>query len=111
MLEEKEEELENELKEAGFKWNIIGLSETRRKGEQLEQLQSGHVLYTKGGEVSIGGVGFLVNKNIKDRVIQYEGTSDRVASLTLKVNKKYQLQVIQVYAPTSEHDNEEVEKI
>uniref|UniRef100_A0A3P9KP93 Endonuclease/exonuclease/phosphatase domain-containing protein n=1 Tax=Oryzias latipes TaxID=8090 RepID=A0A3P9KP93_ORYLA len=106
---EKEEELEQEL--TGFKWDIIGLSETRKKGEQLKQLQSGHVLYTKGEDESVGGVGFLVNKNIKDRVIEYEGEGSRVTSLTLKVNSKYQLQVIQVYAPTSSHSDEEVEEL
>ena len=81
------------------------------RGEQLEQLSSGHVLFTKGGEESIGGVGFLVNKNIKDRIVQFEGESSRVASLTLKVNSRYQLQVIQVYAPTSSHSDEEVEDL
>ena len=106
---EKEEELEQEL--IGFKWDIIGLSETRKKGEQLKQLQSGHVLYTIGENESVGGVGFLVNKNIKDRVIEYEGESSRVTSLTLKVNSKYQLQVIQVYAPTSRNNDEEVEEL
>ncbi|XP_065064756.1 craniofacial development protein 2-like [Rhopilema esculentum] len=106
---EKEKELEQEL--IGFKWDIIGLSETRKKGEQLKQLQSGHVLYTIGENESVGGVGFLVNKNIKDRVIEYKGESSRVTSLTLKVNSKYQLQVIQVYAPTSSHNDEEVEEL
>ena len=43
------EELENALSEKRFTWNIISLSETRRKGEYLVQLNSGHVLYTKGG--------------------------------------------------------------
>ena len=46
------EELENEPSETRFKWNIISLSETRRKGEHLVQLNSGHVLYTKVGEKS-----------------------------------------------------------
>ena len=108
--QEKEEELEQEL--LNFKWEIVGLAETRRKGVQLEQLPSGHVLYTRGEEErSIRGVGFLVNKSIKDRVVQYEGESSRVASLTLSVNRRYQLQVIQVYAPTSSHSDEEVEEL
>ena len=42
--------MENELSATRFKWNIIGLSETRMKGEHLVQLNSGHVLYTKGGK-------------------------------------------------------------
>ena len=86
------------------------MSERRRKGEHLVQLNSGHVLYTKGGEKSVGGVGFLVNKNIKDRVVEFRGDSSRVASLTIKINTKYYLQVVQVYAPTSTHEDEEVEE-
>eukprot|EP00795_Rhopilema_esculentum_P008762 gene8762-biopygen9749 len=62
-------------------------------------------------EQELIGVGFLVNKNIEDRVIEYEGESSRVTSLTLKVDSKYQLQVIQVYAPTSSHNDEEVEEL
>ena len=42
------EELENELSETRYKSNIIGLSETRRKGEHLVQLNTRYVLYTKG---------------------------------------------------------------
>ena len=74
------------------------------------QLNSGHVLYTKGGEKSIGGVGFLVNKDIKDRVVEFRGDSSRVASLTIKINTKYYLQVVQVHVPTSTHEDEEVEE-
>eukprot|EP00795_Rhopilema_esculentum_P010855 gene10855-biopygen13293 len=67
-------------------------------------------LNQRGGNESVGGVGFLVNKNIKDRVIEYEGESSRVTSLTLKVNSKYQLQVIQVYDEEVEELFEEIGK-
>ena len=84
--------------------NTIGLSETRRKGAHLVRLNSGHVIYTKGGgEKSVGGVGFLVNKNIEDRVVEFRGDHSRVASPTIKINTKYYLQVVQVYAPTVDH--------
>jgi len=36
--------LEHELEQARFKWDLIGLAEARRKGEQMEKLKSGHVL-------------------------------------------------------------------
>ena len=68
-------------------------------------------VYTKVGDELIGGVGFLVNKNIKDRVVQCEGENSRVASLALKVNSNYQLQALQVYAPTSNCSGEEVEEM
>ena len=60
---------------------------------------------------SIGGFSFLVHKKLKDRVLEYEGAGNRVASLTLKINSKYQLQVVQVYSATSSHDDEEVEEL
>ena len=86
------------------------LVRNEKKEEHLVQLNSGHVLYTKGREKSIGGVGFLVNKNIKDRVVEFTGDSSRVASITIKINVKYYIQVVQVYAPTLTHEDEEVEK-
>lgn len=64
------------------------------------------MLYTRGGEKSIEGVGFLVNKSTEGLVVQYERKSSRVALLTMKINSKCQLQVVQVYAPTSSHDDE-----
>ena len=62
----------------------------------MVQLNSGHVLYTKGREKSVGGDKFLVNKNIKD-IVDFRGDNSRVASLTIKINTKYYLQVVQVY--------------
>lgn len=40
----------------------------------------------------VGGVGFLVNKNIKNKVIQHVAESNRVISLTLEINNQYKLQ-------------------
>jgi len=108
--DDRETELLHELKETKIKWHIIGLAETRRKGEQLVNTEDGHILYTIGGDTSQRGVGFLVHRNIKNKIMKYEGLNDRVASLTMKINSKYQLQIIQVYAPTTSHDDEEVEE-
>ena len=49
-------------------------------------------------------------RSIKDRVVEFRGDSSRVASHTIKINTKYYLQVVQVYAPTSTHEDEEVEE-
>ena len=84
------------------------MSETGRKGEHLVQLYGGHVLYTKGGEKSVGAVGCLVN-NIKDREVEFRGDSSRMISLAIKINTNYYLQVVQVSAPISAHEDEEVE--
>ncbi|XP_046856000.1 craniofacial development protein 2-like [Xenia sp. Carnegie-2017] len=103
--DEKLLELMQELNETKMKWHIIGLAETRRKGE-LTQIEGGHLLYTKGGDVSMKGVGFLIHQST-----DFEGRSDRAASITVKINSRYSLQVIQIYAPTSSHDDVEVEEL
>ena len=41
---------------------------------------------------------------------EFTGNRSRVASPTIKINTKYYLQVAQVYAPTSTHEDEEVEE-
>lgn len=66
---EKLEELEHDLKETKMKCDIIGFTETWCKGEQLVQLNSGHVLNTIGGEKSVG---FRLHKKIKDSIIEYD---------------------------------------
>ena len=71
-------ELEEELK--SIKWNIIGLAETRRRGEKIQKLESGNVLYTVGSDLkSQAGVGFLVHKEIAKNVIEFKSASERVA--------------------------------
>ena len=47
---------------------------------------------------------------MKDGVVEFRGDSSRVAPLTIKINTKYYLQVVQVYAPTSTHEDEEVDE-
>ena len=56
----------------------------------------GHLLYNMGGDVSMRG--------------QFEGLSDRAASITVNINSRYSLQVIQMYAPTNSHEDWEVEE-
>lgn len=103
-------ELEEEL--STIKWHIIGLAEVRRHGENLEHLQSGNLLYTRGKEnVSQSGVGFLIHKEIAKNVTEFKSTSDRVAMIVLKLNSRYSMKIVQVYMPTSTHPDEEIEEV
>ena len=102
-LEELIYELDN------YKWNIIGLSEVRRNlyGEIISD--SGHKLYYSGQqERHLHGVGFLVNKNTVNSVIGCEFISSRLMTIRLKA-KPFNITLIQIYAPTSDYDDEEVE--
>ncbi|PIK42832.1 hypothetical protein BSL78_20302 [Apostichopus japonicus] len=106
-----EEDLEALLDEiVNIKWHIIGLAETRRPGNLIKTPQGGHTLFTTSATSrSCNGVGFLVHKDIAQNISEYKEISDRIATLKLQINKKHTLRVIQVYAPTSSHDEIEVE--
>ncbi|XP_028167508.1 craniofacial development protein 2-like [Ostrinia furnacalis] len=101
-------ELEEEL--SRLRWDIVGLCEVRREGEDTIILKSGNLLYFReGDQQSQGGVGFIVHKSLVNNVVQIESVSARVAYLILRITKRYSLKVIQVYAPTTEHPDDEVE--
>ena len=55
------------------------------------------------------GLALLINKNFTDYVENFEKHSDRIISCKIKLHGKTSLQIIQVYAPTCDHDNETIE--
>ena len=55
------------------------------------------------------GVGFLAHKSIRDNIIKFKSTSDRVTSLTKNINQRCRRQIIQVYSHTKGYEDEEVE--
>ena len=76
------------------------------------ELPSGHTFYFKGTENGKPtGVGFIINKDLKSWITEIEGTSDRIARVVITINKRYSMEIIQVYAPTTSHPEEEVEDL
>ena len=61
-------ELDEELRETRLVWDVIGISEERRPEECFTTLQSGHLLYHSKANNGLAGVGFLINRKLKDRV-------------------------------------------
>lgn len=104
---EKMLELEEEL--TNIKWDILGLSEVRRIGEGQITLDKGHIFHYAGEETAIRGVGFLVHKRHTESIINIKSISPRVLFITIQLNKKYSLKIIQAYAPTSDHTEEDIE--
>ena len=82
------------------------------KGEGCLSLNtSGHTFYYKSGDTCHRGVGFIVNKNIAGNVTSFKSVSDRLAQLTIRINGKYHLNIIQAYLSTSSHDDQEVKNV
>lgn len=105
---EKLQELEEEL--SHIKWDILGISEHKRKGNEELTLHSGHVFHYIGtDDVKDGGVGFLVHRKHVSSIVQFQHITNRVMYLIYKLNSRYALKIIQVYAPTSSHTDSEME--
>ena len=94
----------------GVKWDIIGLSEVRRTGEESIELKNGHIFcYRAQKDKKEHGVGSLVNKELEGNIENFYSVSERVADLIIKLNNRYKMKIIQVYTPTSAYDDK-VEK-
>ena len=111
-------EIENATK--NIRWDIIGLSEIRRKGTGTHTLtDTQSVLYHSGDpNSSYGGTGFLVSRHLS-RNATHSVVSSRVSYLDLVSScSESVLRIVQVYAPTSSQDDdvyteflEDVEKV
>ena len=55
------------------------------------------------------GLALLINKSFTDNVENFEKHTDIIISCKIKLHGNTSLQIIQVYAPTCDHDSETVE--
>lgn len=101
-------ELNNELET--INWNIVGLCEVRRKGEDTIKLNNGHLFtYIGNNDTLERGVGFLIHHSLEKHLLKVEGVSDRIIKIVLQLSSRYTIQIIQAYAPTSSHTEEDLE--
>ena len=80
-----------------------------KKRGNFTTLQSGHLLYHSDANYGQAGVGFLITKTWKDNMTRISSGSSRVAELVLRITDRYQLKIVQVYAPTTSHSDEETD--
>ena len=89
--------------------NILGISELKWTG-MGEFNSDDHYIYYCGQE-SLGrnGVALIVNKRVQNAVLGSNCKNDRMISVRFQ-GKPYNITVIQVYAPTSNTEEAEVER-
>ena len=91
------------------KMSITGLCETRWKGEGVFNKEAHTIIFSgseKGGE---RGVAIILDQHHSKCLLSHNAVSDRM--VTIKLNtKSAPLNIIQVYAPTSDSEEEEAEK-
>ena len=104
----KLKELEQAL--SHYRWDIIGLCEVRWTGFGEITTEEGHKLWYSGDEKNHKyGVAFIVRKEILGCVISCTPISSRIISIRVSAKPK-NITIIEAYAPTVDHSDEEVEE-
>ena len=103
----KLEQLTHEM--SRYHWNIVGLCKMRWQNFGEMSTDDGHKVYFSAEEDRHEyGVGFLVHKDIVDAVLGCQRVSSRLISIRQRA-APFDIIIIQVYAPTSGHDDSEVD--
>ena len=89
--------------------DIIGLCETRLTGEGTKILHDDYQLFYKGGMEARHGVGFIVTKELAERVGYLNYKSERIISFSLGLGN-CKASFIQVYAPQQGRPQDEKEE-
>ena len=87
---------------------ILGISQTHWS-EEGKIIQENHTMIYSGGENHRNGVGIVMKDSVAKSIMGFWAISYRVIMMK-PVAKPFSINVMQVYAPTQDHDGEEIEK-
>ena len=89
--------------------STLGVSEVRWKGQG--EIRSGdYTVYYSGGERAEKCVAIMVHKSVVRSVVKMIVYNDRIIAIKLQA-EPINVLMIQVYMPTSEHEDDEVEEM
>ncbi|KAI5751580.1 hypothetical protein M8J77_008868 [Diaphorina citri] len=89
------------------KLHVLGLSETKRKGQRNEELRDGYHLYWSGGETAVNQVAIILSHQIKERVVNVHYMSARIIQIIINTDQDQNVNLIQCYAPQTGLTDEE----
>ena len=89
--------------------NILGISELKWTGMGEFNSDDHHIYYCRQESLRRNGVALMVNKRVQNAVLGYNLINDRMISVHLQ-GKPFNMTVIQVYAPTNNAEEAEVER-
>ena len=89
--------------------NILGISELKCTGMGKFNSDDHYIYYCGQESLRRNGVAIIVNKRVRNAVLGSNLKNDRMISVHFK-GKPFNIMVIQVYAPTSNTEEAEVER-
>ena len=89
--------------------DILGISELKWTGMGKFNLDDHYIYYCRQESLRRNGVAIIVNKRVRNAVLGCNLKKDRMISVHFQ-GKLFNITVIQVYAPTSNAEEAEVEQ-
>ena len=89
--------------------DILGISELRWTGMSEFNSDDHYIYYCRQESLGRNGVAIMVNKRVQNAVLGFNLKNDRMISVRFQ-GKPFSIMVIQVYAPTSNAEEAEVEQ-
>jgi len=89
--------------------NILGISELKWTGMGELNSDDHYIYYCRQESLRRNGVAIMVNKRVRNTVLGCNLKNDRMISFRVQ-SKQLNITVIQVYAPTSNAEEAEVER-
>ena len=88
--------------------DVLDISEVRWPGVGCVESPTGGTFIYSGGQTAERGVGVMLSRSMKPHLIGYWAVSDRVLLVRIR-GTPFNICIIQVYAPTSEYEEEDVD--
>ena len=88
--------------------DILAIAETHWT-EEGKIIQENHTMIYSGGQKHRNGVGIVMKNSVAKSMMGFSPISDGVIMMKLET-KSFNVNVMQVYAPTQDHDGEKIEK-
>ena len=89
--------------------NILGISDLKWTGMGEFNSDDHYIYYCRQESLRRNGVAIMVNKRVRNAALGCNLKNDRMISVHLQ-GKPFNIRVIQVYAPTSNAEEAEVER-
>ena len=89
--------------------SALGIAETHWTGKGHFTTASGELVIFSGSQDHRAGVGVILSKSISNSMVAYRAISDRVLYVRIRA-APFNISFIEVYAPTTEATDEEVEE-
>ena len=89
--------------------DILGISELRWTGMSEFNSDDHYIYYCRQESLGRNGVAIMVNKRVRNAVLGCNLKNDRMISVRFQ-GKPFSITVIQIYAPTSNAEEAEVER-